>query len=215
MAHRSGFNRLLYATVRFCFRCLTVVLLRFRASGQEHWPASGGALVCANHQSYLDPVLVGVACPRHMNYLARKSLFNLPVLRWWIRQLDAIPIDRDGMGLGGLKETMRRLRRGELVLIFPEGTRTEDGELQPLKPGFLAVARRSGVPLVPVGIDGAFQAWPRQRRWPGFGLVRMHVGPPLSREEVAECPDEELLQRMSVALQASFDIARQQREHPS
>ncbi len=209
MAQRSWFNRVLYAAVRLAFRCVATVLFRFRVTGQEHWPTSGGALVCANHQSYVDPVLVGVACPRRMNYLARKTLFGLPVLGWWIRQLDAIPIDRDGMGLGGLKETMRRLKRGELVLIFPEGTRTEDGHLQPLKPGFLAVARRSAVPLLPVGIAGAFEAWPRQRRLPGFGKVRLHVGRPLAREEVADCTDEELLRRMSAALDSCLQTARQ------
>ena len=79
-----------------------------------------------------------------MNYVARETLFRLPLLAPLMRFLDAFPIDREGSGLSGLKETLRRLKRGELVLIFPEGTRTTDGEVAPLKPGFISVARRSG-----------------------------------------------------------------------
>src|SRR6185369_4246968 len=93
--------------------------------------------------------------------------------------LDAIPIDRDGLGLAGLKETLKRLKRGEMVLIFPEGTRTPDGQVAPLKPGFCAIARRANVPLVPVAIDGAFDAWPRFSPVPRPATIHVEFGPPI------------------------------------
>ena len=121
---------------------LAVVVFRIRCFGREHVPPSGGGLVMSNHQSNMDPVLVGLATNRRLNYLARETLFAFAPFRWLIKSLDAIAIDREGLGLAGLKETLRRLKRGELVLIFPEGTRTRDGEIAPLKSGFCAVARR-------------------------------------------------------------------------
>ena len=88
-------------------------------------PPTGGGLVMSNHQSNLDPVLIGLCCERRLNYVARQTLLTFAPLRWLFNSLDAIPIDRDGTGLGGLKETLKRLKRGELVLLFPEGTRTQ------------------------------------------------------------------------------------------
>jgi 1-acyl-sn-glycerol-3-phosphate acyltransferase len=160
-AKRSKFQYWGYDLFRVLARLVGVWGYGLRAAGRENWPETGGGLVCANHQSHFDPPLVGLTCSRRMNYLARDTLFRVPGLKQLIHFLDAIPIDREGGGLAGLKETLRRLKAGELVLIFPEGTRTHDGEVAPLKPGFIAVARRSRVPLIPVGIDGAYQAWPR------------------------------------------------------
>jgi 1-acyl-sn-glycerol-3-phosphate acyltransferase len=128
-----------------------------------------------------------------MNYVARDTLFRIPLLAPLIRFLDAIPIDREGTGLAGLKETLRRLKRRELVLICPEGTRTRDGEVARLKPGFISVARRSGVPLIPVGLDGAYQAWPRSAWFPRPGRIAVSIGQPISPEEASRLSDEELL----------------------
>ena len=101
-----------------------------------------------------------------MNYLARETLFRFAPLGWLIHSLDAIPIDRDGLGLNGIKESLRRLKRGEMVLIFPEGTRTRDGEMAPFRPGFTVLAARSKAWILPVAIEGAFDAWPRSRKLP-------------------------------------------------
>jgi 1-acyl-sn-glycerol-3-phosphate acyltransferase len=190
---RTLAQRLGYDALRVLARLLGVGMFGLRAHGREHWPATGGGLVCANHQSYFDPPLVGLTCDRRMNYLARDTLFRVPGLAQLIWFLDAIPIDREGGGLAGLKETLRRLKAGELVLIFPEGTRTHDGEVAPLKPGFIAVARRSKVPLVPVGIDGAYQSWPRTAKLPRPTRLAVVIGPPILPEQVAELTDDDLL----------------------
>jgi 1-acyl-sn-glycerol-3-phosphate acyltransferase len=150
-----------------------------------------------------------------MNYLARDTLFRVPILSQLITFLDAIPIDREGGGLAGLKETLRRLKAGELVLIFPEGTRTHDGEVAPLKPGFIAVARRSRVALIPVGLDGAYQAWPRTSRFPSFGRIAVVIGEPITAEQVAELSDDDLLNELGQRMQTCHAMARELRVAPN
>jgi 1-acyl-sn-glycerol-3-phosphate acyltransferase len=140
-----------------------------------------------------------------MNYLARETLFRFAPFRWLIRWFDAIPIRREGLGLDGLKETMRRVKRGELVLIFPEGTRTRDGSLGAIQPGFCAIARRVKAPLIPVGIQGAYEVWPRDRALPRLARIRVHIGRPIEPDEMQQLDDEalmgELRRRLLEALQ--------------
>jgi len=111
MAERSLAKRLWYDYLQVMCRLLGVALFRVRCTGRENVPPTGGVLVLSNHQSQFDPMLVGLAIDRRLNYLARETLFRFPPFRWLIRSLDAIPIDREGLGLAGLKETLRRLNR--------------------------------------------------------------------------------------------------------
>jgi 1-acyl-sn-glycerol-3-phosphate acyltransferase len=168
-------------------------------------------LVCANHQSHLDPVLVGLCSDRPMNYLARESLFRIPVFRQLIELYDAIPIDRDGTGLAGLKETLRRLKRGEMVLIFPEGSRTRDGEIAPLKPGFLTLARRSHAAVLPVGLDGAFDALPRRRVIPRPAKICVCIGPPITPVEAESMDDAAFLAEVEGRIRHCHQEARRMR----
>lgn len=193
MSQRSYLRESSYSFARICARLIGVLFFRLRCTGREHWPLAGGGLVCANHQSYIDPVIVGLCCDRRMNYLARESLFRFAPFRWLIRWFDAIPIRREGLGLDGLKETMRRVKRGELVLIFPEGTRTRDGSLGTIQPGFCAIARRVKAPLIPVGIQGAYEVWPRDRALPRLSRIRVHIGRPIEPAEMEKLDDEALM----------------------
>jgi 1-acyl-sn-glycerol-3-phosphate acyltransferase len=143
-----------------------------------------------------------------LNYLARETLFSFAPFRWLIQSLDGIPIDREGLGLAGLKETLRRLKRGELVLIFPEGTRTRDGEVAPLKPGFSALASRARVPLLPVGIEGSFTAWPRWRPFPLPATIHIHFGQPILPEEAASFSERELVAEVERRIRACHLQAR-------
>ncbi len=209
---RTRTQIVVYAVARAYCRLLWIVACRFRLRGRPRIPRQGGALICANHQSMFDPVVVGLCCDRRLNYLARKSLFNHRGFARLIRFLDAIPIEREGLGLAGIKETIRRLKRGELVLMFPEGTRTADGDLQPLKPGLLAIARRCRVPLIPVGLDGAFDAWPRQARWPRLATMAVVIGRPIDAQTIAASSDDDILQllheRMADALRGARSMRR-------
>jgi 1-acyl-sn-glycerol-3-phosphate acyltransferase len=168
------------------------LFFRIRYRGRRNIPATGGVLAVCNHQSHLDPPLVGSGSWRRMNYLARETLFGFAPFAWLIRSVDAIPIDREGVGLGGIKESLKRLKRGEIVVIFPEGTRTTDGEIAPFKPGFTALAVRSGAAILPMAIDGAFQAWPKSRKFPWPGKIRILYGEPISPAEIAEMDDRHL-----------------------
>ncbi len=205
---RSWPRRLAYSSVRAFSRLVGVLMFGLRVGGREHVPDEGGALVCSNHQSFLDPVLVGLSMDRRLNFLARKSLFQVPVLKQIILFMDAIPIDREGSGIEGLKETLKRLRRSEMVLIFPEGTRTNDGELSPLKPGFCSLARRGQTPLLPVAIDGAYQAWPRSAAWPRLSRIRVQVGPPIETELIEQLSDKQLIAELDRRLHECLQQAR-------
>lgn len=193
MAKRSLPRSLWYRFFRRVFQLVGVLAYHVRHTGRENIPAEGGVLMVSNHQSHFDPPLVGMACMRQMNYLARDTLFGFAPFRWLIRSLDAIPIDREGMGLSGLKESLRRLKRGEMVLIFPEGTRTRDGEISKFRPGFTALAVRSKAAILPVAIEGAYAAWPRRQRLPSLGKIHVHYGPPILPEEIQGRDERELL----------------------
>lgn len=137
----------------------------FRAHGRENLPRSGPVLLVSNHQSFLDPVLVGAAAPRWLTYLARSTLWNNSTLARLIDIFDAVPIDR-GFGKEGLQTVLEQLTKSKVVLMFPEGERTHAGDVQLLKPGISLLIRRVTCPIVPVGIAGAYQAWPRQQKSP-------------------------------------------------
>jgi 1-acyl-sn-glycerol-3-phosphate acyltransferase len=149
-------------------------------------------LLVSNHQSHLDPVLVGIACPRQMSALARHDLFFWP-LGWLIRSLGAVPIERGRAGVAGFKATLALLRQGETMLVFPEGTRTADGELQPFLAGFCPLARRSGATLVPVAIRGAFDAMPRGRSFPRPVTIQLRFCEPIAPQQVAQFTDEQIV----------------------
>ena len=205
---RSWFKQVGYRIVQLFTRIFATTGFRARCWGRENFPREGGALVCANHQSFLDPMVIGNSSSRPMNYLARKSLFAFGPLGWLLDFVNTIPVEREGFGVGGVRETLRRLKRGEMVLLFPEGTRSEDGHVQPFKPGFSAIARRSRVALVPVGVDGAYDAWPRSARFPRFSQVRVVVGEPLSAELVASLDDQQLLDELSQRIMQCIAEAR-------
>lgn len=208
---RSLAKRLWYDALRIVCRVYAAAFLKIRCEGRQNIPGQGGALVCSNHQSQLDPVLLGMAFDNRLNYLARQSLFRFTLFRWLILSLDAIPIDREGTGLSGLKETLKRLKRGEMVLIFPEGTRTEDGEIGPLKPGFLSVAKRAGVPLLPMVLEGAYEAWPKGQSFPVPKVIQVEIGRPIPPGEIERLSEEAVMAELDRRLKTCLEMARQKR----
>jgi 1-acyl-sn-glycerol-3-phosphate acyltransferase len=209
MIQRSLASRLFYS---FCwYNCwvFTRLMFRFRWTGSENFPKTGPVLLVSNHQSYLDPVLLGVACPRQLRALARRSLFFWP-LGWVIGLLGAVPIDRQGWR-GGIKTTLQLLKLGEAVLVFPEGTRTANGELQPFFSGFCILARRSGATIVPVAIDGAFAAMPRGSRFPRPRRITLVFGQPIASERTDQLADAELAELVNAQI-AGMLLSKDRRE---
>lgn len=166
---------------------------RVKYHSSKKVPLEGRLLIVANHQSFLDPPLVGVGLPRTCNYMARETLFNT-IIGWHIRHLNAFPVSLEGKNaLAGIKETLKRLKNEQAVLIFPEGTRSVDGKIGEFHRGIISVAKRSKSPILPCAIQGAFEAWPRQARLPRPHKVHVTYGDVIPAEKVQELSDDELL----------------------
>lgn len=178
-----------------------------RATGRRNVPESGGVLLISNHLSHLDVFVLGLLLPRTLNYVARSTLFK-PVLGPLIRSVGGFPIQREGIGASGLKETLKRLRDGKIVTFFPEGTRSRDGRLGPLKPGVAALAERGRVPIVPAGLAGTFEAWPRGRAFPRPHAIRVHYGPAIQPSELAGLSPEQITDLLHRRLEQSARVAR-------
>ena len=208
---RSLAKHVFYWAVRLSSQFFGVLLFDMRSFDRQKIPGEGAALILSTHQSHFDPVLIGVTFNERLNYLARRSLFNNRLFGTAISLLDAIELDRDRSGLAGLKETMQRLKQGEKVLIFPEGTRTSDGEIAPLKPGFLSVARRSKAQLIPVAITGAYDALPKGTKIPVRKPLRVVIGDVIEPGEIADLSDEGILELVHGRLLACKQVSDNQR----
>lgn len=171
----------------------------FRYEGTRNIPPGGPALIVANHQSFVDPWIVGMAVGRRLTYLARKTLFRNRIFAAVIRSLNAVPIDQEGVGKEGIRAIVEQLNLGKAVLVFPEGTRTPDGAMHELKPGIQLLIKRSQAPVIPVGIAGAYHAWPIWRKYPipaplfmppGQGTIAVSVGRPIDGRRFADMERE-------------------------
>ena len=193
-------RQLFYRGVRLLCRMVAAVTFGLRTEGQHHLEMEGGGMLLSTHQSMLDPVIVGLVVNRRLNYLARKTLFKNSFFGFLIGLLDAIEIDRERGGLAGLREMLKRLQRGELVLMFPEGTRTSDGEIAALKPGFIPVARRSQVPLMPIAIVGAYDCLPKGTKLPTRRPIAVVFGEPIPSSVYVPMTDTEMIELVSARL---------------
>lgn len=187
-----------YFAVYWAARFIARLLFRFRMLHRERMINEGPAILASNHQSYLDPPLVGNAARRPIFFLARKTLMDVPVLGRILPKLNVIPVDQEGSDRSALKALIRILKSREAVLVFPEGSRTLDGELQPALPGVGLVIAKTLAPVVPMRIFGAHEALPR-----GGGRFRLHpitvvVGEPIYFSAAdLQPPGKDLYQRLS------------------
>src|SRR5437588_1716584 len=164
-------------------RLLARFFFGFQIIHRERVIQTGPVILAMNHQSFLDPPLGGNACDRPIYFLAKKSLMDLPVLGWLLPKLNVIPVNLEG-DRSALKALIRILNGGECVLVFPEGSRTPDGNLQPAQPGLGLVIARTRAPVVPMRIFGAHDVWPIYGKLRWRGKITMVVGEPLYFSDV-------------------------------
>jgi 1-acyl-sn-glycerol-3-phosphate acyltransferase len=204
------------------FRCFFATYLRWQVFNPERVPVDGPVILASNHGSFLDPPLVGCGLHRPINYLAKESLFKVPVCGWVLRNWQAVPVDREGGGGKGLKMILDRLLRGNGIILFPEGTRTRTGQLQPARAGIGLTVLKSSAPVVPVRVFGTYKALGPGRLIPRPVRIAVKYGHPLYfealRAEAKTCSKQRLkemyqqvadeLMRAIARLQPCTDVTR-------
>ena len=185
-----------YRFMRCAAQVFFPVFWKMRVFNRHYEPADGGAVYICNHQSFLDPMLMSLSLRRPMNYMARHTLFRMPLFRQLIASLNAFPVHRGAADVAAMKEAMRRLKAGHQVVVFAEGTRTRDGRIGPLLPGVALLARRAAKWTVPVVIDGAYEAWPRTQALPSLGHIVVQYGRPISRREATGVKPKVLIEQV-------------------
>ncbi len=192
----------------------------FKSQGQYHVPQSGPVLVIANHESFLDPIAVGLAVRRRIHYLARKTLFTNPTFGNYLRSVGCVAVDQAGVAKEGLKTSIELLQSGKALLIFPEGERAWDGKMLPFKPGLLLVLRKAPVTILPVGVAGAYEAYPRKAKLPRFAplfcppngcALACSIGKPIPPEKYQHLERDELLDFLFQAVKTEVDKAEKLR----
>ena len=166
------------------FRAWYATWFRWQVYNPERVPETGAVILASNHASFLDPPLVGAGIKRGINYLARESLFRFPGIGALLHSWSAVPVDRDGGGAAGLKAILDRLLAGGGIILFPEGTRTRDGHLQPARSGIGLVVVKSNAPVVPVRVFGTYEAYGRHRKFPHPTRIAVKYGRPMNFEKL-------------------------------
>src|SRR5438045_2338048 len=174
--------KLIYRVAWCLFRVVFSAYFRWQVYHPERVPLRGPVILAANHASFIDPPLVGSGLKREINYLARESLFRFPVVGAILRAVNSVPVDRDGGGAAGLKAILGRLLDGGGIILFPEGTRTRDGRLQPARSGIGLTVIKSDAPVVPVRVFGTYEAYGRHMRLPRPRRVTVKYGQPMRFE---------------------------------
>lgn len=157
-------------------------LLIGEVEGLRNIPSEGGVILAVNHASHFDPPLIGCLLKRHINFFARKTLWFNKAASWWLDSVGAIPVDRDGdSDIKAMRATLNTLKQGGLLSLFPEGTRSPDGNLQPAKPGIGLIAAKSQATVIPCRIFNSAKVLSKGKALPNFNLsVHMRYGKPLS-----------------------------------
>jgi 1-acyl-sn-glycerol-3-phosphate acyltransferase len=194
-----------------------------RMRGRCNIPRKGAALLIGNHQSFLDPLVIGISCHRHLCFLARKTLFRNRAFGTLLSSWNVVPVDQEGVAKEGLKAILEELKLGSAVLVFPEGQRSWDGELQPLKPGILLLIKRTNAPIIPIGVAGAHIALPRGKNRVKFSpwflpatdaSIAVCVGKPIDRRRFADLSREEMLETLLQELRKVHAQAERLRRKP-
>ncbi len=202
----TGLGWILFYEVARASICLfNLIFFRARAYHADRVPQTGPVLIAANHQSFIDPPLVGSSVrPRHTDYIARSGLFKFGPFGLLLKALNCIAIKEETGDMGAIKQVLTRLSTGHAVLIFPEGNRTPDGTMHHFKRGVALLVKRGRCPVVPAAVEGCFDAWPRHRRLPTpwASPVAVMFGHPIPYEELVKDGMDEAMRRLEREIDA-------------
>jgi 1-acyl-sn-glycerol-3-phosphate acyltransferase len=204
-----------YLFCRFIAVGTVSLLYRLRVYGKENVPKDGPVLVVCNHQSFLDPMLSQTWIWRPFYFVPRDTLLNVKFWGRLIASLYVIFIRQGQADIAAMKTIIESLKEGKAVCLYPEGTRTHDGRIDNIKPGFGLMSRRSGAPVLPVVIDGMFEAWPRTRKYPKLGRVGVMYGTPFSAEQIKTLGDEAFAQELTRTLRTMQNELRLKMGRPT
>ncbi|MGB2705807.1 MAG: lysophospholipid acyltransferase family protein [Candidatus Omnitrophota bacterium] len=166
-----------YINSRRIFKVLLKAFFSFEVEGRENLPKKGPFIIVSNHTSYADPVVVGAACDTSsITFMAKKELFDMPILGPWVKAVGCIPVERDSGSSRPLKEAVQKLKEGQTISIFPEGRRSKNGSLQKSEPGIGLLALKTGTPIVPIYISGTAKAMPKGQRIPKPCKIKARIG---------------------------------------
>ena len=181
------------------------VMGHIETQGVENIPREGGVLLVSNHISLLDPVIIGSAANREVNFMARSNVFNVPLLGRIISVFNAYPVNRGKPDLGALRRTISLLKTGHAALIFPEGTRSFDGKLGKAHDGACFIAHRANVPTIPVFHRGAEKMMPRGSKRIRRAKLSVTFGNPIDFSEIVESEiKREMYQQMGVQMMGAI-----------
>ena len=182
---------LFYRLIRFTVVTITRFLCVAKIYGKENIPKTGPVIILCNHQSFLDPMLCQRGSSRDIWYVARSSLYTSPIIGRAMGHLNTIPIHRGESDIASIRKIIGKLKDGCIVGLFPEGTRSLDGKIVSIKPGFTLLIKRSGASVVPAVLDGTFDSWPKGQKWPKlFRKGGITFAKPISAETILEQGDE-------------------------
>ena len=199
LAHQKKYDSMHfgYRFVYLLARGILKLFYRLRIYGLSHF-RPGAAVIAANHASFFDPPVISVSCPEEVHFLAREPLFRVPVLGRIIRALNSHPVSRDASDAHTFRILIQLLQGGKKVILFPEGSRTLDGNFQPLEKGLSFLVYKAHCSIFPVYVDGTFKAWRRGTRFPRpFGRIRCVFGSPIEWEEFEGMEKREAMEQIT------------------
>lgn len=185
-------------------KAIAWLLFRPKVVGTENIPQTGGVLIVSNHPTYLDPILLAIYSPRPFSFVAKRPLFYLPIVRTFLWLTDCVPVEQDAPDRRALRLSIQKLKAGDALVVFPEGTRSDHGRLRPFQLGPAMIAAEAQVPIVPCGLAGFYRAWKMEAPIPRPAPVAIVFGEPFMPELSPDASRRELLTRITERMRSEI-----------